>query len=1113
MGWRRQKMLFEDATGMRRRFWLFLVAACSIIFVLWATDFVHRVATVAPSSSAGGFQANTSEKERPLLADSAWSERSVTPESMKTCKPQSHASRDIWAYVPAGDTGALNQATRHCEDIRGIFWEAFVIESKTSLQPLRPLSSGKINIPPASDLFVTIKPSAGSSAQQIDDALASITSTEMNRALDGLENPVSGVCLDIAGKDRVSATAAKQFLRRLIYADETTARKACLIAGPNAQVWDDAALIGLLDRAVVTGFTHGADVFDAPAPAEWFAAGMDRISHRIPQEKRIVALGTFGEFWRGGQARSAQISYTEAMWLASSFDAEISFPTQQRNTRAQFLDDTRRLSHFWLLDAASFHNQLQSLPNDHSIAIWPIGSEDPAIWSLLKQNRAEQHINQIMREPIVIRDTYIQVGNPDILSGLQHPRGGAREISLDEEGAISNVKYERIPRPPIVEGMTTDTFGSTLVLTFNGMVSEDLRAQLLSTLQDAGVSATVFLSELGALKQSEALAAFADNGHQIGGLMIGSLGHSRLEEINNSFSLQRTQHSLAHLTGRNALLLRGAVRDLPHMDAQDMATVRELSEQGYVIVGSGISWLGNPDQHDRFLADIRDAALTQSAIILTLDLTGSHAPHLVETLPALIDQFKRDGFEFGTLHALAGVDAAQFSPTTTAVAPWRDTINYGLLHFWYFGLTSVFLTLLCIAVVRSLTYLSLSFARRAAPEIDPTFTPGVTILVPAYNEIKVIQRSIESILRSDYPNLEVLVVDDGSSDGTAQAVKQAFAKNPRVRLLEQENGGKWRAGNTAIEHVHTPIFVGVDADTILAKDAISQLVQHFRDEKVGAVAGFVEVGNPNGFLTSCQALEYIVSQAVTRRAFETFNGIFVVPGAIGAWRLDAVTSAGCYSGDTITEDADLTVAVHRAGYTVKFQENARAYTEAPSNVADFMKQRLRWTLGMLQTSWKHRKSIAEGRAIGMVSIVDAIWFSLLTSILSPLVDILLLSILAKAIFLMITQGYAGLSGFPLVIVASYLLLMTLDVTNTLAAFWFEKKFNLKLLLLTPILRFGYRQLLYISSLKALWHAITGRLPGWQKLERTAAQLISEAQMAMPMFVSVRTVKLDKKQNE
>ena len=192
-----------------------------------------------------------------------------------------------------------------------------------------------------------------------------------------------------------------------------------------------------------------------------------------------------------------------------------------------------------------------------------------------------------------------------------------------------------------------------------------------------------------------------------------------------------------------------------------------------------------------------------------------------------------------------------------------------------------------------------------------------------------------------------------------------------------------------------------------------------------------------------------------------------------------------FSGETITEDADLTLAVHRAGYRVVMAEKARALTEAPEKLGSFMSQRLRWTLGMLQTSWKHRKAISEGRPVGFISIVDAIWFSVLTTILSPIVDLIIVILVGIVVTrLMMGQPVAD-DGYGLLL-AGLLGLTLIDLLNTLATFRFEKRFDLWLLVLTPLLRFGYRQILYVATLRATWRAITGQLTAWNKLERSGA---------------------------
>jgi len=273
--------------------------------------------------------------------------------------------------------------------------------------------------------------------------------------------------------------------------------------------------------------------------------------------------------------------------------------------------------------------------------------------------------------------------------------------------------------------------------------------------------------------------------------------------------------------------------------------------------------------------------------------------------------------------------------------------------------------------------------------------------------------------------------------------------------------------------------------------AIRHLVKPFKDPEVGAVSGTVEIGNRVNFLTSCQAVEYLYTQHILRRAYETIDGIIVVPGAIGAWRTDAVRKAGGVSGQTVTEDADLTVAVHRAGYKVAYRPRAKSYTEAPSTIRAFLRQRLRWSLGMFQVYWKHKKAVIDGLPVGFFSIVDAAWYGLVTSIIYPIVDMIFLFGAVYWTFTFVTQGTVDLETFPVKITLAVLLLALADFINILAAFIFARRFEIKLFLLVPLLRLGYRQLLYISSLRALWRALVGKLVDWGKAKRKGTATIQD----------------------
>ena len=273
-----------------------------------------------------------------------------------------------------------------------------------------------------------------------------------------------------------------------------------------------------------------------------------------------------------------------------------------------------------------------------------------------------------------------------------------------------------------------------------------------------------------------------------------------------------------------------------------------------------------------------------------------------------------------------------------------------------------------------------------------SYKPKVAVLIPAYNEEKVIERTVRAALNSNYPNLRVIVIDDGSKDRTLEVARNAFADEAaagKVLILGKTEFGKAEALNYGIEHIgDAELFVGIDADTIIAPDAISRLVPHFINPKVGAIAGNAKVGNRVNLWTRWQALEYITSQNFERRALDVLGAVSVVPGAIGAWRVSAVREAGGYHIDTVAEDADLTMALLRRGYRVEYEDMALAYTEAPTNANGLMRQRFRWSFGILQAVYKHRGVFARKGALGWVALPNIVIFQILLPLVSPLIDIM-----------------------------------------------------------------------------------------------------------------------------
>lgn len=266
----------------------------------------------------------------------------------------------------------------------------------------------------------------------------------------------------------------------------------------------------------------------------------------------------------------------------------------------------------------------------------------------------------------------------------------------------------------------------------------------------------------------------------------------------------------------------------------------------------------------------------------------------------------------------------------------------------------------------------------------------VTVIVPAYNEEVTIGNALHSLEPQTFAGLEVLVVDDGSTDNTA-AVATEIAQTMSVptRVLSKPNGGKADALNFGLAHSRAEVVLCVDADSALAPDAVECVVEPFADPAVGGVGGFVNISDRSSLLGRLQAMEYIASLTLLRASFAELESIQILSGPISAFRADDLRLVGGYSDDTIVEDFDVTVAMHAAGHKVLFHPGAIAYTEGPQTMRDLVKQRHRWTTGCFQVLKKHRKALFTRRygrmgrlsRFGLPYLLVFPWINVLTSVL------------------------------------------------------------------------------------------------------------------------------------
>jgi cellulose synthase/poly-beta-1,6-N-acetylglucosamine synthase-like glycosyltransferase len=347
----------------------------------------------------------------------------------------------------------------------------------------------------------------------------------------------------------------------------------------------------------------------------------------------------------------------------------------------------------------------------------------------------------------------------------------------------------------------------------------------------------------------------------------------------------------------------------------------------------------------------------------------------------------------------------------------------------------------------------------------------VTIVVPAYNEEVVIERAVRSLLASDYPNFDVIVVDDGSTDRTAEIVLRL--ELDRLRLVRQDNAGKAAALNTGVDLTGSDIVVMVDGDTLFERDTLRRLIAMFADPEVAAASGNTKVGNRQGLLGRWQHIEYVIGFNLDRRMYEVLQCTPTVPGAVGAFRRDTLLEVGGVPRDTLAEDTDLTLAIGRKGRRVVYAEHARAWTEAPSTLSALWRQRYRWSFGTMQAVWKHKGALftldRRQRRIGRRALPYMLLFQILLPVVAPLID---LFALYGLVFTSPGRTLIVWGAFNLIQLGIAVFAFTLD-REPLRPLW-----------ALPLQQFVYRQLMYLVIIESSVSALKGVRSGWKHLPRT-----------------------------
>jgi cellulose synthase/poly-beta-1,6-N-acetylglucosamine synthase-like glycosyltransferase/peptidoglycan/xylan/chitin deacetylase (PgdA/CDA1 family)/spore germination protein YaaH len=867
------------------------------------------------------------------------------------------------------------------------------------------------------------------------------------------------------------------------------------------------------------------------AAQDWFLDNLKQALKVAPKEKIICAIGSYGYDWttnipvaprKGAKAPPAKVLSTQEMstqdaWQAAEdSDAQVELDPDSLNAHFAYDNEDDHVRHqVWFLDAVTVLNQMRAARalGIETFALWRLGSEDNSLWKIWDRPVHADPVKDLAQvEPGFDVDTE---GYGDILDITRKPQIGHRVVTMDDDDSVQEgyrtIAAEKMEAYPLSYTVVqTGYVPNEVALSFDDGPDPTWTPKILKILKEKSVIGTFFMIGAEAQNNVGVMKQVYREGHEIGNHTWFHPDISEISNTNVDLELNLTERLFAAELGVQPLYFRPPYSIDQEPDTNDQAAPADrIQHLGYIIVGDKIDtddWDENPPKSPQEITnsvfqqidDMKTRPWMRGSIILLHDGGGDRTA-TVKALPVLIDALRARGFKIVPVSALIGKNRAEVMPPLNKHQRWEariDSIAFFVWAFFNHFVIAVFFVgdiLMSARLIIIGVFAIIDRFRKRKNFAGPDYAPRVAVLIPAYNEEKVIVRTIRSVMMSNYKNIRIIVIDDGSKDNTYRAACDAYPADiasGRLTVLTKPNGGKADALNYALARTDEEVYVGIDADGVIAHDAITNLVCHFANPEIGAVAGNAKVGNRVNLWTRWQALEYITSQNFERRALDLFDVVMVVPGAIGAWRTQAVKDGGGYHTNTVAEDADLTMNLLEQGYAVIYEDSALAFTEAPVNMDGLMRQRFRWSFGILQAIFKHRGAIRRRRAMGLFALPNTLIFQILLPLFSPFIDLMFFAGVINYIYDRHFHPETASAASFEKLLAFFLTFLIIDFIASALAFSLERKHPASkgdawLLFHIWIQRFTYRQVFSIVLFKTVKRAIDGKPFNWDKLDRTA----------------------------
>lgn len=771
---------------------------------------------------------------------------------------------------------------------------------------------------------------------------------------------------------------------------------------------------------------------------------------------------------------------------------------------------------FFMADNIWFYNVTQQL-NSQSLSFGQLGNNAQAGFIVLAGSYSNENVADQLKK--FRFSNYVQInGEGTLISLKQKATNGFLDLSIDRN-KISKATIITSPLEAIVERV--GKIENKVILSFDDGPTPILTPKILDILKETNTKAVFYVIGRKVVDNPEIARRIVREGHTIANHSFSHLALFAMSDIQIKSEISETSRIIGEITGVRPNYFR-----IPYTDGgnnfttnADTRLLNLIKDQNMVLADYDIDtndWKTNSKDEV-----ISNAFARPGNHILMHDIAAEQSATL-NALPEIINRLKANKINIvtnETLTPLLSTDVEIINDQKKL--SWNDRLvpfikgDWSLLNLdndfpLFTGFTVIMEIIVMIALILSIVRLIIlligNMLYKKPKIIAKSFTnkPLVSIIIPCYNEEKVVNRTIKSLLNSTYPNLEIVAVDDGSPDNSYQVMKNMYGDNSQVKIFTKANGGKGEALNYGISKSAGEYLIFMDADTLFLPDAVELLMNHFDDPKVMGVAGNVQAGNDYftlkgsnpkiqfwstfNLLTIFQRIEYIISNNFAKRGFAIFNCTYIVPGAIGAYKKSIVQEIGGLEPDTLAEDMELSIKILEKGYKINFEKDAYCVTEVPEELNQLWKQRFRWSFGGLQVLFKHKHLIFNPKQglLGMFAL-PYLLASFCTMVLAPL-SLFTIVFLVLKIIISYFLGYQTVISSDLsslwFLISAFIIFTAIETFWTLLAIIIDKSKNKYILMLfVPLLLMFYNIFLTLISLKIIAKIGKGTAQGWGHLVR------------------------------